>query len=135
MQLPLQINEKLGGVLIRGTFEHRVCHFVDDSGAGKTYLFALMQVYCTDKQLKCVSLNYNQIGQPAQVLCQLCIQVDIVLLDNADLYDYKALVKWLHANTNSLVLMSHHEMVLPSDGEAFYSVKYANATMQFKVDD
>lgn len=117
MQVPLILNVRLGDIHVKGVLKHRVCHFMGGSGTGKTFLFSLIAVYCMQKKFRCITINHNQAQQPAAILLLLCANADVVLLDDADLYDYKAVIKELR-HSPCIVLVSHHEMLLPADGEA-----------------
>ena len=133
MKLPVMLDAQLNDIHMKGVLKHKVCHFMGDSGIGKTFLFSLITVYCMQNKLRCTNVNYNQARQPASVILPLCANADIVLLDNADLYDYKAVIKELK-HLPCIVLVSHHEMLLPPDGEATYTVQYKGNNVYFTED-
>lgn len=122
--LPFVLHQVTPSVIIDCELRHKVCHFTDDSGAGKTWLFNLLNSYCELEGIPYALVNYVNAREGVSSLIENCSGKQIVFLDNADLYDYKAILTEL-SKQDCIVLVSYHELagiVSPEDWDYTVSI-------------
>lgn len=133
--ITLPYNIKTNGVVpIDATLATNVCLFTDMSGAGKTLFFSLLQEYCSASRIKLLLINSNNYPTDEQMLnsyVSLAESYDIIVLDNADLYDVDALMHRLNVS-DKLVLVAGHNISISAPNLGYYSVKIDNAGLHVK---
>lgn len=128
MKLPLVINTH-GSVPISATLDTRICVFTGDSGTGKTFLFSLLSGYCDVSGLSMAIVDSNNLPRndsDIERLISYCSGVDIVALDNANLYDVNTFVQRLQ-NSVGIILVSGHNLGLDATDMGYYQVSLSNS--------
>lgn len=133
MELPLILQFDAANIHVDVQIKHTLCLLHDNSGSGKTYLFSLLEYYCLENGISYRRFDYNSCGIPASRLIQDCGNVDILLLDNADLYmtsEFYAYLKGL----NKIILISHHNLlgITGLSRDNVYKVSYVENRVSLK---
>lgn len=125
---PFDLEQTFDDFSVSCHFRHNICHFVGNSGTGKTFLFRLISAYCPTVGLKAITIDYKNISANTDAMVAFCMFADVVILDNADLYNYNAILDSLRGK-DRLVLVSHHEItgLHPEDGS--YAVDYTGTAL------
>ena len=128
MKLPLVINTQ-GSVSISATLDTRVCVFMGDSGIGKTFLFSMLSGYCAISGLSMSIVDSNNLPRndsDVERLISYCSGVDIVALDNANLYDVNTFVRRLRDSVG-IILVSGRNSGLGIPDMRRYQVSLSNS--------
>lgn len=125
IKLPLVI-KTMGVVPLNVVLSTNVCLFLNNSGAGKTLFFSLLQAYCSASQIKMLLINLKNYPTDEQMLNSYVSlaneSYDIIVLDNADLYDVDTFVHRLNAS-DKLVLVAGHNIKVSASNLGHYRVK------------
>lgn len=74
------------------TLQKGVTILCGDSGTGKTLLMGAVELFCLENNIACKLLNYRQRDESEELLVQSCEDVEVVLIDNADLFITQSLL-------------------------------------------
>lgn len=116
------------GVHFDVTLSDSVCVFEQDSGTGKTFLFTTIAEYCVVNSLKCVTMNSSRLDLLDSFEGSVK-DVDILLLDNADLYLTDELFKRLAKNAKRVLISVKDISRLSLNTAGFYFVRYVGNSL------
>ena len=103
----LDINEEYDGLDIRVSLDsNKVNMFFGNSGTGKTFLFSVIEKYCSIKSITCVNIcKWYMTMQNMDIILKACKEAEVIIADRADLYDIQTLLSFVDI-TNKIVLVS-----------------------------
>lgn len=87
------------------SFEKGVSILDGFSGEGKTFLIKLIKSYCKRTGISSIYITCDT-GISAESIEKECVNKEVILLDNADLYMTRKLFSYLKSLKNSIVIMS-----------------------------
>lgn len=120
----LSLNANVGGILLDVDFQDQFCYLSNASGTGKSFLFRLLRRYYKERDLTVIHVNYETETSTADILLDYCKHADVVLLDNADLYLTREMVKRLRKlDIQVVICMKNIREVYESDF-VLYDVVY-----------
>lgn len=82
----MRINTNYNGINIDITLDNKIYKLLDKSGSGKTLLMQAISEYCLNNSITHTLINYKQANIPKDNIINSCRNIDIVMMDNADLY-------------------------------------------------
>ena len=103
----LNINKKIYGKDISVNISSRLNLFFSESGTGKTFFMNIIYGYCLDEGIKCAYINHKSSMYRTEDIINICKDMDIVMLDNADLYLNNDILNSICDNTMIFVDMKN----------------------------
>jgi hypothetical protein len=111
--MAFELKTEIGGTYIDVALQEQINVLQGISGEGKTYLFYLMSAYAINNDIPMRVIN-SQLFSSASVavkseeVCNLvlsiCKDVDVLILDNADLYLTHELLEKLKKFANTIII-------------------------------
>lgn len=124
----LDVKANIGGVECNVLFKRKINILKGDSGAGKSWLFRLLQSYFVANGISYYFVNYLTKSEP-EVIIAHAKKVQYLLLDNADLYlDAGTITELLQCDATCIVATRRIKL---SDIKemGFYQVVYRDGTL------
>ena len=131
MNLPFKISQVMADVTLDCELLTKVCHFTENSGTGKTWLFNLLLVYCEMNGISHILVNYANASAPVSSLIDACSGKQMIFLDNADLYDSDTILSELR-NQDGIILVSYHGAKVYCSPEEEYTTELIDNTLRVR---
>lgn len=139
----LEINEVIGSILINANFCERVNVLRSDSGTGKSFLFDLLLAgaliqNCSFYNLKFGLIDYNTILNGSLIkehIIEVCKNKDVILMDDADLYLSRSLIRELlieFPNLMFIISIKFLHSILGIESFAFYTLEHTPHKLMVK---
>lgn len=129
----MRVNEIINGITLDVDLNEkdRFCLFTSPSGAGKSFLFSMLDKYIKDKEFAVIFINGTLIRNANLDIKGVCLQdnVDYVILDDADLYLTQDIVDALSLTDKTVLISIHDLMHLHFDKFGIYKIKYENTSL------
>lgn len=121
----LEFNKVIGGIHFDVKFSDKINIIRGDSGTGKTFLFNTIESFCVSNSIPYASIDYKFLASnDVDLIYTHCINKDIILLDNADLYLTPELFNKI-INLNKTVIISKKSIYgLNASDIHLYSIEY-----------
>ena len=126
----LQFNFNYNNLPATVNLEDNICYLLGDSGTGKTFIFSIIDYYCSINQIKCVNVNYAIASAMGKDLISICNRHDIVILDDADLYITNDILKQIKAKHILVGIKSQFGLTKADAG--LYRVKYTEDSIDLR---
>lgn len=120
------------GITVDCTFYPGVSILSGYSGDGKSLLMKAVELYCLNKGISCQLCDYNMNLEPEDIMYINCMNHDVILLDNTDLYLTQGLLDRLKRFTKFIIISikdtwEQNFAVMPE-----YMVQYSNGKVTIK---
>ena len=126
----MKIDFNYGSIEVKVDLKDKICVFFDMSGTGKTFLFTMLKSYFLDTGISFISVDYTNY----KILdsYDFSDDINVIILDNADLYMNEKLFSNLDAS-EKLVVMSIKDIGnLNQKNMGFYRVIYKDTLLKVK---
>ena len=120
----LKIKTKYKGVSVDAKIIEGISILRGHSGTGKTFFMEAAYAYCQDNNISCIMMDYKSRNLDAESIKNTCKNMDVVLLDNADLYLTPNLLKDIIKTSKYILICIRHEVNYRKFGRYYYIVKY-----------
>ena len=74
---------------------------------GKTLLLSAIELYCRNQGIRCYLCDYHAQDLSEEQICAICSGMQVLLLDNADLYLTPELLEKLKCTNYVIISMKH----------------------------
>lgn len=126
----LMIDSEYSGVSVNAVIDNKLCYFFDESGTGKTFFFSIVKCFCDINGIKCSVLDFNDAQKDEDVILKDCEKMEVVILDNADLYLSNEILEKIAAPVVLISVKTFAEWVRKDAG--LYLIEYEGKTMNVR---
>ena len=135
----MKLVEQYSGISFDVSFEDsdKVCIFLSPSGAGKSFLFSVLAGHLRDKGISSVLINsvlLENLHNDIDAIEQICLNqdVEIVILDNADLYLTQNFIDTLVSKGKTVIISLKDASKFSFSDFGFYRVKYVGDSLNVR---
>ncbi len=135
----MKINGIYSDITIDVNFEDsdKECIFLSPSGTGKTFLFGILIEYLREMGITAVLINstlLNNLHNDITNIEKSCLDndVQIVILDNADLYLTQEFLDALLEHGKKVIISLKNESRFSFQNFGFYRVKYSEKNLNVR---
>lgn len=114
------------GIHVIAKFNNKLNFLIYDSGTGKTLLMQAIILFCKKNKMKFKYFNYLDADIQESELINSCINSDIILLDNADLYLTDSILQKLIKDKKYIIVSMKYLHILDVIDYDEFIVKYDN---------
>lgn len=108
----LKIITNFDGIDIDVNITNKFGVLVGNSGTGKTLLMQVIILFCRKNEIKYMHCNYDTVNLTEEQIIDQCMNKEIILFDNADLYLTDNIVKTLQQDKDKFILVSLKDLSL-----------------------
>lgn len=120
----LDIKTKYNGIDVECSFNNKLNILRGSSGSGKSLLLTAIDFYCTFNKISCRLCNYDIAGLRPDTIISICEDVEVVLLDNADLYLTEDILKAILKTAKFVIMSIKNTDGISIDGASEYLVEH-----------
>ena len=125
----MNIDYNYSGIQVKAVFSDNINMLYDMSGTGKSFLFLIIQHYAKENGLACRLFDYKTDNSEQHILTE-CINADILIFDNADLYISKDLLGKLKTRCKCILISLKDLSKIEFGSVGLYSVLYSGNKME-----
>lgn len=127
----LQFKKKVNGIDFDISFEDDINVIKGASGTGKTFLFNVISSYCTNNKISYAFIDYKFVasGDESLILSH-CMNKDIIILDNADLYLNPELFEQIKGVGATIILSKKSTFGLDMRNAHLYVIDYRGSLLR-----
>lgn len=128
-----KLSKTIGGVFFDVNFIDRINIIKGASGTGKTYLFNTIASYCTSNKISYAFIDYKfSASGDEDLIFSHCINKELIILDNADLYLTKELFDKIRDLDATIILSKKTTFGLNMSDAYLYTIDYTNSSLVTK---
>lgn len=127
----LEFNKVIGGIHFDVKFSDKINIIRGESGTGKTFLLKTIESFCANNSIPYASIDHKFLASnDVDLIYMHCINKDIILLDNADLYLTPELFNKI-LSLNKTVIMSKKSIYgLNAADIHLYSIEFTESELK-----
>lgn len=103
----MNIDTVFNGININVKFNKGITYLRGYSGTGKTLLLSAVELYCRNQDIRCYLFDYHVQDLSKEQICVMCSGMQVLLLDNADLYLTPDLLRELQCASYVIISMKN----------------------------
>ncbi len=113
------------------SLSNKVCLLASDSGTGKTYAMSFVREYCIENDIRCTMVNYNDAEKSEDEIIRYCVDSDVVIFDDANLYLTSSIIDRVY-QTSKIIVVCAQDLFgfMDCDDTAFYSASFTGERLE-----
>ena len=125
----LHLNEVFNKIHFDVLFIDKINLFSGLSGEGKTFLFMVLDEYLLESGVSYSHFDSRYTNYSEDQLISLCVNKDVVIFDNADLYLTQRILDYVFKNVDIFIISIKFYCRLRFDLFNFYAINYSGNSL------
>jgi hypothetical protein len=113
-------------ISVSASLNNKLNILTGNSGTGKTLFIYAFKAYCEKNNIRYAFFDYNYYDKSAEQIIDACKESDIILMDNADLYISKDIMKEIKDKSKLIILVLKNTAMIDNTEATEYIAHYAN---------